>query len=414
MKSHDNRVIKSRQPGQAPSTSWTRSSRGHRGVSLVLPLVLFAVLATSCTSVISRADQPTTTASPLTGSVTTSDASWAVVLMGKNDGKHDLFWQLFRLDSSTGRWSLATPRGVADNGGLSVAAGATDGGLLVGFETSQALGYSPLALTNDNGTTWTPGGLTQPIISAPSSVALGPDDSAAALEAGAQPAVVTRSGSLTDWKSLISLRHLESLGAAKPCEVDMLTAAAFDSSGDIVTGVSCRRTGVSPVLVDTHGRWTRAPIPVPVPLAGAALRVLRLGSMGPAVGGLVAGTKGRQVAVEAIWATSGRGPWAVSHLLELGSSTVVASGTGPGATQFVLIRHNDVLKAEVVGGPDQNWHALPALPPGAVTVAYSPSGSVSALAVRQATLTVWHLAEVGQSWTQTQSIVVPIAYGSSD
>jgi hypothetical protein len=391
-----------------------RPRRVGMGVCLVLAV---AVGAAACTAVAWGAGlspaAPTVSA-PLTGSVTADGTAWAVVLMGRNDGEHDSFWQLFRLDPVTGRWSLSTPKGVADNGGLSVAVGPTGGDLLVGFETSQALGFSPLALTTDDGTSWTQGGLTEPIAATPSSMALGPGDSAAAVVEGARPALLSRSGSLTDWSTSVSLRGMKALAAAGACAVGSLTAVDVDAVGEVLAGVSCRRAGVPPVLVDAGGRWHLADLPVPHALAGVPLRVLRLGPVGSTVGGLLAGAHGPRVSVLATWAPDATGAWAVSPPLALGSSAVVASGTGAGTAQFVISRDGSGLRAEVVGGPGQTWHALPAPPVGAATVAFSPSGAVDALAVHQATLTVWQLGADGRSWTDIQSVEVPIAYGSSD
>ena len=59
------------------------------------------------------------------------------------------------------------------------------------------------------------------------------------------------------------------------------------------------------------------------------------------------------------------------------------------------------------------WQLLPALPPGTVALAPAADGTTDALAVHQATLTVWQLASPGGSWTTAQTISVPIQYGSS-
>ncbi len=53
---------------------------------------------------------------PLSGAVTVGGTTWATVLMGKDDGDFDLFWQLFSYDTATGQFALVTPPGVADNG----------------------------------------------------------------------------------------------------------------------------------------------------------------------------------------------------------------------------------------------------------------------------------------------------------
>ena len=74
--------------------------------------------------------------------------------MGGSAASKKNFWQLFVRPAGASRWSLVTPEGVADNGGL-VAAGGTS--LLVGFRPSQDLAFSPLATSADTGRNWTPG-----------------------------------------------------------------------------------------------------------------------------------------------------------------------------------------------------------------------------------------------------------------
>ena len=75
--------------------------------------------------------------------------------MGGPAASHNNFWQLFVRPAGTTTWRLATPPGVASNGGL-VITGLGTGPVVAGFRPSQDLSYSPLATTRDNGTAWTP------------------------------------------------------------------------------------------------------------------------------------------------------------------------------------------------------------------------------------------------------------------
>ena len=77
------------------------------------------------------------------------------------------------------RWSLVTPPGVADNGGL-VAAGA-GASLVVGFRPSQNLVFSPLATSTDAGRNWTPGLLDAGLADTPGAIAVGPSGRTLAL-----------------------------------------------------------------------------------------------------------------------------------------------------------------------------------------------------------------------------------------
>ncbi|HYX60671.1 MAG TPA: hypothetical protein VE888_16885, partial [Streptosporangiaceae bacterium] len=55
---------------------------------------------------------PAVTAS-LSTSLTTAQGTWAITVMGGSAASHNNFWQLFVRRANTGRWSLATPEGVA-------------------------------------------------------------------------------------------------------------------------------------------------------------------------------------------------------------------------------------------------------------------------------------------------------------
>ena len=74
---------------------------------------------------------------------------------GRPGRRRTSFWQLFVRPATASRWSLVTPPGVADNGGLVAAGGGTS--LVVGFRPSQNLVFSPLATSTDAGRNWTPG-----------------------------------------------------------------------------------------------------------------------------------------------------------------------------------------------------------------------------------------------------------------
>jgi hypothetical protein len=70
-------------------------------------------------------------------------------------------------------------------------------------------------------------------------------------------------------------------------------------------------------------------------------------------------------------------------------------------------------RAATIGGPGQQWLLLPPAPAAAKVLASGPNGTVDALAVSGATLTVWRLAHAATVWTKIQTIAVPVQYGSS-
>ena len=88
-------------------------------------LVCAGVIAAGCGSkpAASTTHAPAQAPPPLaTSSAVTTGAAWTVVQMGGPAAQHENFWELFVRPAGTARWRLATPAGVADNGGLVVTA----------------------------------------------------------------------------------------------------------------------------------------------------------------------------------------------------------------------------------------------------------------------------------------------------
>ena len=141
------------------------TARAARVASASASVALAALLALAVTACGSKAAPPTaaTAGAGITiPALTTSLAApggtgWAVVEMGGSAAQYNNFWELFSRTAG-GTWKLATPPGVASNGGL-IAAVTGPGSLLTAFRPSQDLTFSPLALTPDGGAHWTEGNL---------------------------------------------------------------------------------------------------------------------------------------------------------------------------------------------------------------------------------------------------------------
>jgi len=133
------------------------------GLALGAALILAACGSTSAgPRAADQAPANVTEGPTLATSVSTSGgASWAIVQMGGPAATHNNFWELFVRPAGTTTWKLATPPGVASNGGLVMAAtGATS--LVAGFRPSQDLTFSPLATTTDAGALWSQNTLLSP------------------------------------------------------------------------------------------------------------------------------------------------------------------------------------------------------------------------------------------------------------
>ena len=116
---------------------------------------------------------------PLNTSLVTAQGTWAIAVMGGSAASHNDFWQLFVRPAGASRWSLVTPEGVADNGGLVATGGTTS--LTVGFRPSQSLAFSPLATSTDAGKNWTPGLLDAGLADTPGALAVSPSGRTLAL-----------------------------------------------------------------------------------------------------------------------------------------------------------------------------------------------------------------------------------------
>lgn len=372
---------------------------------------LFFVLP--ITTTISPSDATTSSSpvvAPLAGSVVTPSAAWSTVLMGKTSGSFNLFWELFSANPTTGRLALATPPGVADNGGLMITPTTKGTTALVGFGASQQLQFSPLAITTNGGRTWNPGGLPDSLVRAPSVIGFDESGSALALVASKAQTVIKRVGSLTSWKTLVTEKALAATSLGKRCAIDSLEAVALDSQGAPLIGASCQSPGIPGVFVNSAAKWHLANIVVPIGLRNDAFSVLRL----QANSALLAAVHNGKRNFVGAWKQSATDQWQLSPpLAPSANEDVLATGTGPGTTQFVLFRSGTAVRAEIINGPGADWHLLSSLPPKTATIVISPGGQVEALSVNAALLTVWRLDAHGVSWTKVQSITVPIAYGSS-
>ena len=115
---------------------------------------------------------PAVVTAPLSTSLVTTQGTWAIAVMGGSATSENNFWQLFVRPADASTWSLVTPAGVADNGGL-VATG-TPSSLLVGFRPSQDLAFSPLAASTNTGRNWTTGLLDADLANVPDAIAATP------------------------------------------------------------------------------------------------------------------------------------------------------------------------------------------------------------------------------------------------
>jgi hypothetical protein len=373
-------------------------------------LLAVTVISAGCGSTARQATGPASPAPPpsLNTSLATSAGTWAVAVMGGSAAQHNNFWQLFVRPPGTSKWRLATPPGVADNGGL-VVASPSPGPVVAGFRPSQGLTYSPLATTHNNGTAWTPGLLDAALADVPDALAAAPAGGhLLALLTNGKAELSGPNGS--GWTTLATHQALAASAAGRRCGPGSFTAAAFSPSGVPLLAASCARPGTAGVFSYTGGMWRPAGPALPASDARRSVSVLRLTTAAGMTTALLAVGTGPAAHLLAAWWTGSGAHWTLSPALPLGGGKLTSASFGAGGTAAVVLTGN---RALAITGTAGTWRPLPQLPPATATLAPVTAGGWDALAVHRTRLTVWQLAPGGTSWATTQTITVPIEFGSS-
>jgi len=352
---------------------------------------------------------PAPLTAPLSTSLVSAQGTWAVAVMGGPDAGNR-FWQLFFRSAAGGRWSLVTPQGVADNGGLVAAGGG--GYLVVGIRPSQKLAFSPLATSTDTGRNWTPGLLDAGLADMPGAIAVGPAGRTLALlqDGTIEAAPTAGSAAAGRWAPLATLKALAASAPGRACGLEGVTAVSFGPDENPMAAGSCARPGAAGVFTEAGGTWRSAGLALP---AGGRVRVLGLTAIPGGNEALLAVSHPGGNSLFVAWRDGTR--WTVSA--PVAAAGVRALGFGPGGSAWLL---PDRGRPETVAGAAGSaWRPLPPVPagtqvlapPGTGTLAAGSGGSYDALAVAGSRLTVWRL--VRGAWAEVQQLTVPVQYGSS-
>jgi hypothetical protein len=368
----------------------------------------------------------------LASSFVTPAGSWAIVPMGDLREPLNTFWQIFFRAKGKSRWSLVTPPGVADNGGLAAAVGPANA-VTVAFGPTNLLKFSPFETTTDDGTKWTVGVIPFGISALPD-VLVPPAEMTGQLAAldGDAAQIMAGSGAQPEWSDLYDEKGLSLSSAGRACDVGALTALAGLGSDQMV-GSTCGARGVVGIFrapVGAVSGWQ--PIGPTAVTPTGEFDVLRLSAIGGRISALVGGRSvssgidrggqpdtGAPSSLYGMWAdepasgSSAAPAWSVSAPLALGPhASIVSSGFGAGGSLVVETKSSSgSLEAWTIRAGATSWQALPPLPVATQSVSVGADGTTTALSVALSLLTVWQL-ENG-SWTKTQSTVVPIQFGSS-
>ena len=348
--------------------------------------------------------------------------------MGHHDDPLNTFGEVFyRSGCASGlscggegpHWSLATPPGVASNGGIMVAAN-PDGGLTTGFGVSLDLRFSPLAETADAGSMWTGEILPVALAGVPDALAASGGTQRLALAALAPLAnggVFATTTDLSTWTRLADRAAVDSAALAADCVLGNLSAVAITGQDDDLVAGDCNWGGRAGIFrVGTAGRSVPvAAIGPRVPSAdGADVRVVRLVATGGVLSALVrqgTGTRSRLVLATttddaATWTVSA--PFATARrvlatgVTSTGGFVVLLSGSGSGGARGEA----------AVTEPGLPWSVLATPPIGTTVISYGGGdGAIEALVRSGSVLDVDRLGTAG--WHRVQELKIPLQFGST-
>jgi hypothetical protein len=398
----------------------TKTRRPARWLTAALALLTGAALVAGCGTKPGTSRQSVRAAAPVPGGPTlaTSASSaggtdWAIVEMGGSANRLDNFWELFVRPAGVAGWKLATPTGVASNGGLVMTAtGATS--LVTGFLPSQKLTFSPLAVTADGGAQWSQNDLLSPGFgNVP--YALGADSGGHLLALTDAGDVDTSTDGGATWRTITTQRTLANSRAGRACGVQALTAGGWAPAGAPLVAASCEVPGVVGVFELSAGGWRRAG-PPPASLSHDTIDVVGLATTGQRTTVILAARSAARTSVLAGWSADGGTTWRFSPALAAGSanrSSVSIWADGSAGLVLPARTAQAASTGATIGWQSAGWRTLPMLPARTATLAAGPGGQPEALAVTGTVLTGWQLAAGSNRWTLTQTIRVPVPYGSS-
>jgi len=391
------------------------TSRTPRPLMVAVGVTVTALGLAACTSDPSPAASapiaPLPT--PMATSVQTAAGTWASVPMGNLDDPLNTFWQLFLQPAGQDSWSnKVEATATATNGGLVLAS--RDGQqLVVGIRPSNHLHYTPIIATSNGGTTWDNGLLDARLASSPDALAVSRAGSALALETtDADVSEVVSGSGLSSWQPVVTKNALDSSPAGRRCRPTELTAAGFIGSRPLV-GAACRKPGATAIFAQKGSAWQLVGPRLPRSASRDRFEVLALMPSSSGVTALLGASGTAGTGVTGAWTSDGTG-WQASTPLRVpdGEELVSYGPTNLGGVFALFATGSGSRYLYTLDASGEGWQLEPTPPPGTRTVAYEAGGTVDALAVGNNVLTVWRL-EPARGWRRTQTIWVPIQYGSS-
>ncbi len=357
----------------------------------------------------------TVPALPASG-VSTAHGSWSTLPMGQLSEPSNTFWELFHAVPGSSRWTLVTPEGTADNGGL--VAGVSGDSIAAGVLPSAFLRFSPLSSSSDGGSSWSPVFLPGALARLADALAIEKSGTPAGLAVLRDGTVLAAATSFGSWAPLVSTAALRR--AAPSCEISAIAAVAFSTAGAPLVATDCERGARVGLFSQTDGSWHLAGPTLAVGRGRGATGVLRLETSGGVTTLLATVGGAGHEALEVAWAQNDS-VWTTSAPLPVPSvESVRASAVGADGRVAVLVSTPKSKRAVFEAGPDgRAWSSLPPPPSGAMGLALPGDRStvdaplVDLFSVNGSALRVFELTPSGATWSRVQTTQVPISYGSS-
>jgi hypothetical protein len=344
---------------------------------------------------------------PLVAGVAGSTGTWVSLPAGQLGSPATTFWQLVHGAGSS--WRLETPPGVATNGGLVTSLG-PKGQLVVGFEPSQLLRFSPLVSRATPAGPWGTGALPGGLVAVPDALATSSRGRILAIVATNGGEVLSSSRGLSDWSGVGSLASINSQSAPGGCKLRALSAVAFQGVTPIVGGSCTSPSPTAPIDALINGRWRN--IGPRGDWGTKGVNVLRLTATRDGVAALI---EWRGIAKH-VWLVSahesrGSSTWRPGFAVDV--YTIVFTLSAADGSSVIVSR--DLQGVCRIMTFDQ--HGVPgtytSTPPGACVVSGSPSAGFEALGMHGSTLDVYAETRAPVTWRLVQRLTVPITLGSS-
>jgi hypothetical protein len=383
------------------------TKKRHLQFAIAVGVFAFALIASSpCVS--SAAGY--LSASSFSTSVSMDGATYVAIPMGDLGQPLNTFWQLFRLSAGSTRWTLVTPPGIADNGGL-VLEGGSPSAVTVAIRPSNLLTFTAIAVETARAN-WSNGGLIPGALVGAPNAFVGTNVVSFATVKNRGGAVL-RSRNDAAWTKIATPSSLSAV-ADGGCRVAGVQALATNAGLPLYAGTTCMAGDRAGIFQFAAYSWRDVGPKLGTLAARTSRTVLDLSATASGLGALIATSSPVTTRLIVARSSSKGASWTTSSQLRIPSSAkIVSSGVLGSDGAYVVWQDNGTFAA--VANANGRWSVLPRLPVGALTLAFpqGPLGAIDALGGHHSQFIAWRLDPSTSHWLKTESFAVPIVYGSS-